>query len=89
MVAVGQYRSWDTLRSAERAQSGESSINPGLYLFLPLGLVLCAGIPGLPGILLPLAGLALGLTFMAITQAHLDHIWVTQAAAPAPAPVAR
>lgn len=89
MVAVGQYRSWDTLRSAERAQSGESSINPGLYLFVPLGFVLCGGIPGIAGLLLALAGLVLGLTFMAITQAHLDHIWVTQAAAPAPAPAAR
>lgn len=89
MVAVGQYRSWDTLRSAEREAAGESSINPGLYLFLPLGLVLCGAIPGPTGLLLALAGLALGLTFMAITQAHLDHIWTAQAAAPAPAPVAR
>jgi len=89
LVAVGQYRSWDTLRSAEREASGESSINPGLYLFLPLGLVLCGGIPGIAGALLALAGIVLGLTFMAITQAHLDHIWTAQAAAPAPAPVAR
>jgi hypothetical protein len=89
MVAVGQYRSWDTLRSAEREASGESSINPGLYLFLPLGLLLCGAIPGLAGLLMALAGLVLGLTFMAVTQAHLDHIWTAQAAAPAPAPVAR
>lgn len=89
MVAVGQYRGWDTLRSVERAQAGESSINPGLYLFLPIGLVMCGGIPSVVGLLLGLGGLALGLTFMAITQARLDHLWTTQAVAPAPAPVAR
>jgi hypothetical protein len=89
MVAVGQYRSWDTLRSAERAAGQESPINPGLYLFLPLGLALCGAIPGFVGVLLGLAGLALGLTFMAITQAHLNRIWQGMASAPAPAPAAQ
>lgn len=87
MVAVGQYRSWDTLRSAETARDGASVVNPGLYLFLPLGLLLCAAIPGV-GWLMALGGLALGLTFMAITQARLNRMWAGLAAAPSPAPVA-
>jgi hypothetical protein len=89
MVMVAQYRSWDTLRSAERAASGESTINPGLYLFLPLGLMLASPIPGPAGLLLGIGGYALVLTFMAITQAHLNRIWATMASAPAPAPEAR
>lgn len=88
MVAVGQYRSWDTLRSAERAAGQESAINPGLYLFLPVGLLFGAAIPGAAGVLLPLGGLLLALVFMAVTQAHLNRIWKGMASAPAPAPVA-
>jgi len=88
LTLVGQYRSWDSLKRTEVALGRPDTVNPPLYLWLPLGLSLLGVIPFV-GVLLRLAGAVLQVTFMAITQKHLNDLWARGVTGPpAPAPVA-
>jgi hypothetical protein len=93
VLYVAQYRSWDSIRAAEAAVGRADTVNPALYLFLPLGLNLLGSLverasPEL-GLLASLATMALVVTFMALTQAHLNRLWSLGVAGPPPAPAAR
>jgi hypothetical protein len=92
ILYVAMWRSWAAIRDAELSAGRADTVNPPLYLFLPLGLSLAAGVLDSVfalGVVLRLASFALAVAFMAITQSHLNRLWDTGVAAPAPAPVAR
>jgi hypothetical protein len=92
VLCVAMWRSWTTIRGAELAVGRADTVNPALYLFLPLALSLAAGVLDAVvalGAVLRLASFVLTVAFMAITQSHLNRLWDTGVPAPAPAPVAR
>lgn len=85
---VGMYRSWDSLKRAEQGLGRPDPVNPALYLWLPLGCGLLGYVPFI-GVLFSLASLVLWITFMALTQSHLNALWARGVqVAPPPAPVA-
>jgi hypothetical protein len=93
VLYVAKFRSWDSIRAAERSAGRRDTVNPGLYLFLPIGLsvagVLVNDVAAPFGSLLSVASFAAAVAFAAVTQAHLNHLWTLGVAGPAPAPVAR
>lgn len=74
VTLVGQYRTWANIRAREKAAGRADTVNPPLYLWLPIGLSVLGGIP-VVGIAFSVGSTVLQLVFLYKTQDHLNDIW--------------
>lgn len=84
IMLVAEYRVWCMLRDEEVRFGRADTVNPPLYLWLPLGLSLLGNFIPLIGMVFGLAGSVLTLVFLAFTQGHLNDLWARAAPPPPP-----